>query len=147
MHIKDLPAIRIAAEALAAGLYPELIPAVDRTHELLKETHMNSQHYARVIGEVGDPDAVLVARTGDNLWALRRHATILLWHSVKPGAGYVLLRDFVKWVKGQKHIVVAGFIDDFDMDARIAVALRRAGFIQRGGAHVYFPGGSKWVDS
>jgi hypothetical protein len=147
LDLKDLPAVRVAAETLAAKMYPELIPAVDREHELLRDLCLGTNHYARVIGEVGDPDAVLLAQTGDNLWAARRHATILLWHSVKPGAGYALLTDFVKWVKGQKHVVVAGFIDDFDMDARIAVLLRRAGFIQRGGAHVYFPGGSKWVVS
>lgn len=143
MNLKDLPAIRIAAEALAAKMYPELIPAVDLEHALLRDVMLSDQHYARVIGEIGDPDAVLIARTGTNLWALRKHATVLLWHSVKPGAGYMLLRDFVKWVKTQKHVVVAGFIDDFDMDARIAVLLRRAGFIQRGGAWLYLPGGSK----
>ncbi len=147
MELKDLPAVRIAAEALAAKIYPELIPAVDRTHAILMETRTNSHHYAKVVGDIGDPDAVLIARTGDNLWAARRHATILLWHSVKPGAGYALLVDFVKWVKGQKHVVVAGFIDDFCMDTRLVAILRRAGFIQRGGAYVYFPGGSKWVDS
>ncbi len=135
--------MRGAAEALAAQMYPELKPAIDLESALLRDLASSSQHYAKVIGEVGDPDAVLLAQTGGNLWALHRHATILLWHSVKPGAGYALLVDFVKWVKGQKHVVVAGFIDDFGMDARIGVLLRRAGFIQRGGAWVFFPGGAK----
>jgi hypothetical protein len=143
LHLKDLPAVRIAAEALAARMYPELVPAADQEHALLREFVLGYQHYARVIGDIGDPDAVLIARTGTNLWAYRKHATVLLWHSVKPGAGYALLRDFVKWVKLQKQVVVAGFIDDFDMDARIVVMLRRAGFIQRGGAHLFFPGGPK----
>lgn len=143
LDVKDLPAVRIAAETLAAKLYPELIPAIDRTHAMLRDIKADPRHYARVIGAIGDPDAVLLAQTGDNLWALRRHATILLWHSVKPGAGYALLTDFVKWVKGQKHVVVAGFVDDFGMDDRVVVALRRVGFIQRGGAHVLFPGGPK----
>jgi hypothetical protein len=141
--MKDLPAIRIAAEALAAGMYPELIPAVDQEVMLLREMMLGDQHYARVIGNLGDPDAVLIARTGTNLWATKKHATVLLWHSVKPGAGYALLRDFVQWVKTQKHVTVAGLFDDFDMDARIAVLLRRAGFIKRGGAWLYLPGGSK----
>ena len=143
LEIKDIPAVRVAAEALAAELYPELIPDAGRTHELLREAVTSTQHYARAIGDVGDPDAVLIARTGGNLWALRRHATIVLWHSVKPGAGYALLRDFVKWVKGQKHVVLAGFIDDFEMDVRMVAMLRRAGFIQRGGTFVFFPGGPK----
>jgi hypothetical protein len=143
LDLKDLPAVRIAAEALAARLYPELIPAIDLEHALLRDLCMNTQHYARAVGEVGDPDAVLLAQTGGNVWALRRHAKILLWHSVKPGAGYALLVDFVKWIRLQKHVVVAGIMDDFDMDGRIAVLLRRAGFIQRGGAYVFFPGGAK----
>ncbi len=142
MEIKDLPAVRIAGEALAAKMYPELIPDVGREHELLKSLCSDTRQYARVIGEVGDPDAVLIARTGDNIWALRRHATVMMWHSVKPGAGFALLRDFVKWVDGQKHVAVAGFIDDFGMDVRMVAVLRRAGFVQRGGAYMYF-GGSK----
>ncbi len=143
IETKDLPAIRIAGEALAARLYPEFIPDIAREHAMLSDLRTNTLHYARVIGEIGDPDAVLIARTGDNLWALRRHATILLWHSVKPGAGYALLRDFVKWAKNQKHVVAIGFIDDFGMDVRMVAVLRRVGFIKRGGMHILFPGGPK----
>lgn len=143
IELVDLPMIRIRAEGLAAGYYPEFIPDIAREHGLLRELATGNRHYAKAIGLSGDPEAVLMAHEGDNLWATQRHATVLVWYSRTPGAGAKLLRDFVRWARGQKHLVVAGFMDDFDMDARVAVLLRRVGFIQRGGAHVLFPGGSK----
>ena len=143
IELEDLPMVRIRAEGLAAGYYPELIPDVAAEHSLLRELATNTQHYARAIGKVGDPEAVLLARTGNNLWATHKHATVLLWYSRSPGAGAKLLRDFRDWVKVQKRMVLAGFTDDFGLDDRVVALLRRTGFIQRGGVHVYFPRGEK----
>lgn len=143
MELLDQPSVRVAGEALAARYYPELIPDIDREVQLLGSLRFDTSCYTKVIGPVGNPDAALIARTGTNLWALRRHATILLWYSKKPGAGYALLKDFVKWTTGQKHVVLAGVIDDFGMRSGVIALLRRAGFIQRGGAHLFFPRGAK----
>lgn len=143
MEIADQPAIRVAGEALAASYYPELIPDIEREHGILSSMRNDTQQYCRVLGKVGDPDAALIASTGGNLWALRRHATILLWYSKKPGAGYALLKDFVQWARGQKHVVLAGIVDDFGMSDETVALLRRAGFIQRGGTHLFFPRGAK----
>lgn len=143
IEIADCPVIRMKAEALAVKLYPELIPDVGAEHALLSELRGNDHHYARAIGGVGTPQAVLLARGGGNLWATRRHATVLLWYSEIPGAGYSLLTDFRRWVDADKRMALAGFTDDFGMDARLVGVLRRAGFIQRGGTYVHFPRGSK----
>lgn len=139
MDLKDLPVVRITGEAIAASYYPELIPNIEAEHNLLMSMYRDPQQYCKVIGPVGNPEAVIVARTGGNLWALRKHATILLWYSRKPGAGYALLKDFVRWTKEQKQVTVVGLIDDFGMGAETVALLRRAGFIQRGGAHLFFP--------
>lgn len=139
----DLASVRMKGEAIAAGYYPEMIPDVGREHDLLASMFQDSSHYTKCVGPKEAPEAVLIARSGDNLWALRRHATVLLWYSGKPGAGFKLLRDFKSWVAGQKQMVLAGFMDDFGMDARMVAPLRRAGFIQRGCAYVHFPRGAK----
>lgn len=143
LEMADLASVRMKAEAIAADYYPELIPSIDREHALLSMMFQDSSHYARCVGPRESPEAVLIAHCSDNLWALHRHATILLWYSAKPGAGYILLTDFVRWVREQKRMVLAGFMDDFGMDERMDGLLRRAGFVKRGCAHCLFPRGTK----
>ena len=142
LEAADAPIVRMKAEALAAGYYPEMVPSIDREHELLTELRTNTHHYARVVGKPGEPEAALVAKTGTNLWAMQKHATILLWYSERPGAGIALLRDFREWVKTQKGVILAGFMDDYGVPVKLAGILHRESFKQRGGAYVYFPGGS-----
>ncbi len=138
----DLPVIRAAGEALAVKLYPELIPAIDKEVDLLRQLATDTTQYAKAVGKPGEPRAVLVAKTGDNLWATRRHATILLWYSEIPGAGAALLRDFREWVRGQKSMALAGLMDDFGFDDRLKKLLQREEFVERGGAYVFFPRGA-----
>lgn len=139
----DLPAIRIAGEKLAAEYYPELIPDIGKEVALLQQWVADTTQYTRCVGGSGHPDAVLIAKTGDNAWATRKHATIMLWYSAKPGAGAALLRDFREWVRGQKQIALAGFMDDFGVRHGLRRLVTRAGFEQRGGAYCFFPRGSK----
>ena len=139
---QDAPTVRQKAEALAAVYYPELIPDVDLEVKLLTDLrNAPGHHYAKVVGSPGKPVAALLARTGTNLWATRKHSAMMLWYSETPGAGIALLRDYRDWVLGNKQIQVAGLIDDFGIDARIVATLRREGFIQRGGAFLLFPRG------
>jgi len=144
LTVDDCPVVRRRAGELAAEHYPELIEDVDRTHAMLAELRQDSKHYARVIGEPGAPVAVLIAQVGDNLWATRRHAAIILWYSDKPGAGAVLLRDFKRWVLEQKQIAVAGLTDDCGLKDNVLRLLERVGFKQRGrGAWALFPRGTR----
>lgn len=143
LEMADLASVRIRGEAIAAGYYPELIPDIGREHDLLSSMFQDSSHYTKCIGPKESPEAVLVAQSGDNVWALRRHSVILLWYSVKPGAGFKLLRDYKSWVGRQKQMVLAGFMDDFGMSPRMDPILKRTGFTKRGCAHVLFPRGAK----
>jgi hypothetical protein len=144
LEMADSPVVRRRAGELAALMYPELIEDVDRTHTLLAELRQNSAHYAYVIGPHGHPRAALLASTGDNVWATRRHATILLWYSDIPGAGAVLMRNFRHWVLQHKQIAVAGLIADCMINVRALDLMERLGFQRRGrGAWVLFPRGAK----
>lgn len=139
---QDAPIVRIKAETLAAYYYPEMIPDIDAEVRIITELRNSpAHHYAKVVGSVGKPVAALLAKTGSNVWATRKHSSVLLWYSEQPGAGRALLRDYRDWVLTQKQLTVAGMADDFGMDARIAAMLRREGFSQRGGAFLLFPRG------
>jgi hypothetical protein len=136
IHRRDEPVIRIVAESLAAKLYPELIPDMGKEIDLLRRAD-----YAKVIGEVGKPHSALVALAGNNAWATRRHATVLLWYG-QHGGGARLLWDFKVWAKEQ-NILVAAVTDDHGMVDTAQMILKAVGFEQRGGAFMYFPKGSK----
>jgi hypothetical protein len=142
METADVPAVRRCADAMAAALYPELISDPDRQNDLLMKAKNDSSWYARVVGEKGNPASVLVARTGDNVWASRQHAAIMLWYG-EFGNGVLLLRNFVHWVKEQKRIVMAGWCDDFGVDAKTRNSFLKNGFILRGGTFLCLPRGSK----
>jgi hypothetical protein len=136
MQRADEPFIRGAGEALAAELYPELIPDMGKEVELLRRAE-----YARVIGEVGRPHSALIALASNNVWATKRHAAVVLWYGEKSG-GVRLLWDFKRWTQEQ-NLLVAAVTDDHDMATNARAILRAIGFEQRGGAFMYFPRGSK----
>jgi hypothetical protein len=146
LEIRDCPWVRVKAMTLAASMYPELIADIDKVHWLVRDFATGQTHYAKVVGEVGEPRAVLVARVDQNVWAARKHATVLFWYSEIAGAGAALLRDFRRWVDEQKkQIVIAGFNADWVMmDDRPLKLAARIGFKARGdGGHFYFPRGRK----
>lgn len=131
---------------LAATMYPELISDIDKVHWLVRDFATGTRHYARVVGAEGEPRAVLLAQVGNNTWASKKHATVLMWYSEIPGAGAALLRDFRRWVDGEKQqVVLAGFCADWvALDDRPLKLATRAGFKQRGeGSYLYFPRGRK----
>lgn len=140
----DCAFVRARAEKLAVTLYPELIPDADRMHALLGRARQDSGWYAGVIGPKGAPTAALIAQMGDNVWASRRHATVMLMYSdFSNGDGARLLRDFCRWVREQKSIVLAGLIDDYNMPDRTKRLFELTGFQIRGGAIVFFPRSKK----
>ncbi len=143
LETADLPNVRGRAEHFAVDYYPELISDIQKEHDLLREAVASTHYYSGVVGKPGEPKAVLIAKVSENLWSLRKHAAMLLWYSDLPGAGYKLLRDFRDWVKTQKHVVAAGFVDDFAMNDSTSRMLTRAGFTKRGGAYFFYPRGAK----
>lgn len=146
LEIRDCPWVRVKAQTLAAAMYPELIADIDKVHWLVRDFATCDRHYAKVVGEVGEPRAVLLARVENNTWAMKKHATVLFWYSEIGGAGAALLRDFRRWVDSQKqHVVIAGFNADWIMlDDRPLALAARIGFENRGdGGYMYFPRGRK----
>jgi hypothetical protein len=144
--VEDGPMLRAKAQIYAATMYPELIPDIEKIHWLVRTaTNETETNYARAVGPVGSPQAAILTRTENNLWAMKKNASVLLWYSEIPGAGAMLLRGFRDWVKAQKHIVLAGFEADWvQVDNRPLLLAERIGFKRRGdGGYVYFPRGAK----
>jgi hypothetical protein len=143
IEMEDGAQVRIVAMTLAAEKYPELIPDIDKMHGLVRKARLDGSQFARVVGEIGDPRAALIALISSNTWAMRSHATVMLWYSQIPGAGAKLLREFRDWVHEHKNISAAGFHCDWEVtDERPLMLAERIGFKRRGGgAYLMFPRG------
>jgi hypothetical protein len=143
--VEDGSLLLAKAQIYAATMYPELIPDIEKIHYLVRAATYDKESYSRVVGPVGAPQAVLLTRTENNLWAMKKHAAVLLWYSDIPGAGAMLMRGFRDWVKTQKQIVIAGFSADWvQLDKGPLLLAERIGFKRRGdGAYLYFPRGRR----
>jgi len=137
--------VRTKLQTLAATMYPELIPDIEKVHWLIRDAVSSTKHYACCVGPVGEPKAVLIARVQNNLWALKKSANILAWYSEQPGAGRALMKDFMRWVREDHHVVMAGMSLDWHGDwLATRWLLVRLGFTRRGsGLMAYFPAGDK----
>lgn len=135
----DVGLVLTIAKELALSSYPLLRWDYDRTRATMNELVVDSRHYARVVSnEHDEPVAALLALTADNLWAQRRHSSVVLWYSSRPTAGAALLRDFKKWCEQQPAIRVAGFHPDLEIDARALRLAERIGFSRHGGAFLLY---------
>ena len=145
LEVDDGPWLRAKAQIYAATMYPEFIPDIEKLHWLVRDcTYSPEKHYCRVVGPEGEPQAALLTRTSNNLWAMKQHASVLFWYSEIPGAGAMLLRGFRDWVKEQSQIVVAGFNADFIGATGPLRVAERIGFKRRGeGSYVFYPRGEK----
>lgn len=142
--------LRAKAQIYAATMYPEYIPDIEKIHWLIRSvTNDPETHYSRVVGNPGEPQAAIITRTENNVWAMKKSAPILLWYSEIPGAGAMLLRGFRDWLRAQPYIVAAGFSADWVMmDDRPLKLADRIGFQKRGeGTYMLFPRGAKRVIS
>ena len=145
-QVSDAGLLSAKAQILAATMYPEFIPDIEKIHWLVRDcTNQPDLHYSRVIGNPGQPTAAILTRTENNLWAMRKHATLLMWYSDIPGAGATLLRGFRDWVKTQKQVMAAGFTADWvRKNDRSLLLAGKIGFTKRGeGSYVFFPRGAK----
>jgi hypothetical protein len=144
--VEDGSILIAKTQILAATMYPEFIPDIAKIHWLIRAaTQEKDGNYSRVVGPKGDPKGAIITRTANNLWAMKKHASVVLWYSELPGGGAALLRGFRDWVKTQPQIVLAGFYADWlSFDERPLLLAERIGFARRGdGGRFYFPRGSK----
>lgn len=130
------------AEMLALGRelakdYPLRFES-ERAYEALTQAIGNRKHFAWVVEENGGVHGMLVALTGDNLWAQRMNSNIVAWVSQVPGEGLALLREYRNWVRSRRGIKVAGMCVDSRNPDPVRTILRRVGFEDRGGANYLF---------
>ena len=119
--------------------YP-LRPDQDRMRAVLKEVIEHRSHLALVDVEDGAICAILLVMTGDNLWAQRKFANVMLWWSSNPGSGVKLLRRFKLWLKDRRGIRIAGFAPDIDLEDRTLKIFEHLGFRKSGGSYLFVNG-------
>ena len=106
----------------------------DKTQQAIVEAISTKRHFAWVVEKDGGIGGLLIAFTGDNLWAQRMNCNIVAWISHVPCGGAALLRKFRDFVKSRRAIKVAGMAPDIeDMDDRVWDLARRIGFERRAG--------------
>lgn len=119
--------------------YPALKPDFDKIRHQIKLATSSAQHLCLVAeGKNQQVGGVLLAMSGNNLWAQRQFAVVNLWISQIPGAGAAMLRHFRDWVKSRPAIRVAGIMADLDIDSRVWELVQRIGFKKRGGAYLLY---------
>ena len=122
-----------------ASNYP-LLPDKQKMKDLIVESISAPSHFAMVDEVDGRIEAVVIAMVGDNIWAQRKFANVMLWWSNKPGSGIKLLRLFRDWVLARRAIRIAGFAPDIDLDPRVYAVFERLGFVKSGGAYLLVNG-------
>lgn len=136
--LNDVSAILSVSTALAID-YP-LRADKDRMKAVIIEVISSRSHFAMVDVHNGIVRSVLLAMVGDNLWAQRKFANVMLWWSDKPGSGVNLLRRFKKWVVSRRAIRIAGFAPDIDLEERTLAIFEHLGFRKSGGAYLFVNG-------
>lgn len=136
--LQDLGQIMDVAIRLAEERYPLRVDK-DRMKALGTELISGAAHFAWVDADEDNRiRAVLMAHTGDNLWAQRKNASVLLWWSERPGLGWALLRRFRDWITSRRAIRVAGLMFDCDVPAAARGIAERTGFVRTGDAYLLF---------
>ncbi len=125
-------------------LYP-LRPEKVKLLQIITEAISAKRNFIRVSHTPrGKIEGALVALTSENIWAQKQCCHIIFWASLIHGDGIAMLREFKRWVKDRQVIRVAGFAPDLKVDPRIWKLAERVGFIQRGGAYLWYRGGDSY---
>jgi hypothetical protein len=89
---------------------------------------LNPAHFLWVTEEDGKVVAAVAAHVSPGFWFQKLQASVLLYYSLKPGAGLPLLREFARWVKSRSAIKLAIFELEPGVDPRLVRFLKRLGF-------------------
>lgn len=118
--------------------YPLRIDS-ERMMTALTQSISTAKHFAWVHEAPTGVDGVLLALTGENLWAQRQNCNVVAWIAETPGTGAALLRKFRDWVKSRRAIKVAGMAPDMNgIDERAWKLAERIGFERHGGAYLLY---------
>ena len=130
----------------AGDAYPLLTPDPERTKAALIGQISRGGRTQLLLGsfatgpDIVDPstlDGVLIATSGDNVWARKRHAVINAWIANKPGTGAEMMRIAIRWFAAVPAYRMLCFYPDCDMDARVFRLLERLGFQPAGRCWMY----------
>jgi hypothetical protein len=134
---QDEKAIFAFCKYEAERRYPQMKADVEKIVGGVRMVVRDSAHFAWVsVNTAGAVTGVLLAVTGDNLWAQRKYANVVIWVSRLGGDGAALLRQFKKWVQAGRAIRVAGLLPDCDVDPRALKLAQRIGFKEQGRAFI-----------
>lgn len=132
MHIRkakpsDIPAvIEIAVDSVSRNPFPFKID-----QEAMAETMkvaLGPAHFAWVTEDEGKVVAAVGAIVQPSFWHEKLACSVLLYHTMVPGGGIPLLRQFAQWVKGRPAIKVAMIEFEPDVDPRLVKYMKRLGF-------------------
>lgn len=124
-----------AADFAIVGLRPERVPLLmnrSRVLSVIDGIMSSEQHFHLAAFEDGRIVAGIAVMVTPMLFFERCEAHIVMFFSRKPGAGFRLLREAMRWVRGQPLIrrVLWSLEDDADHE-RIARIAERHGFKRR----------------
>lgn len=132
---KDARDIFEACKNVAQALYPEMKMDVEKVSDGVRLAIKDNTHFVWVSEDnEGKFAGALIALSGQNLWAQRKHAHVVFWVCSFRGDGAALLREFRKWVRATRAIRIAGLFPDCDIDERALVLAERIGFKKHGRA-------------
>ena len=137
-QMKDAGTILTIATGLVSD-YP-LRPDRDKMRGLIATSISSPADFVWVDEVDGRIRAVLLAVVGDNVWAQRKFADIMLWWSDLPGSGVKLLRRFRDWVYGRNAIKIAGHAPGTELNDRTYAIFEHLGFVRHGGSYLWVRG-------
>lgn len=137
--LADLEAI-VAIAMSETQRYPQLKADKEKIRRGVINAISSASHFCWVSEDTrGAVRGVLLALTGNNLWAQRNHSNIVVWTTEVVGDGAKLLRQFREWIRSRRAVRVAGMSPDLNgIDPRVWKLAERMGFERHGGAYVLY---------
>jgi hypothetical protein len=118
--------VRIAVDSVSRDPFPFKI---DR--EAMADTvraALGPAHFVWVTEVEGEVVAAVGAVVQPSFWHEKLACSVLLYHTMVPGGGAPLLKEFAKWVKGRPAIKVAVIELEPGVDPRLVRVMKRLGF-------------------
>lgn len=126
--LADLEAIiDIAVESVSRDPLPVIVDR-DGMRETARAMIGHPSHFVWVTELDGAVVACVAAAVQKGFWFRGTQASVLLYYSRAPGAGWPLVVEFARWVRSRPAIKLAVFELEPSSDPRIARLLARLGF-------------------
>lgn len=123
----DIPAI---VEIAVASVSVDPLPVkIDRAAMAeMAKTCMGPSNFLWVTEVDGEVVAAVAAVAQPGFWFHKLQVSVLLYYSLRPGAGLGLLREMARWIKSRPAIKLAVMELEPNADPRLLKFLKRLGF-------------------